>query len=121
MAHFAELDGTNKVIRVIVVHNNELTDENGRESEQKGIAFCKSLFGQDTRWVQTSYNASFRKNYAGVDYEYDSQRDAFIAPQPYPSWILNGTSFQWEPPVPYPADGNPYVWNEDTTSWQAAQ
>jgi len=81
MAHFAKLDENNIVTQVIVVSNNELM-ENGVESEQKGIDFCKSLFGQDTRWVQTSYNNSFRGTYAGVGYTYDPQKDEFVSPPP---------------------------------------
>ena len=78
MAHFAELDENNKVIQIIVVHNNELIDENNQESESKGIAFCQSLFGGN--WVQTSYNANFRKNYAAIGYIYDSELDEFNSP-----------------------------------------
>ena len=78
MAHFAQLDETNIVTQVIVVHNNDLLD-NGIESEVKGIAFCQSLFGGT--WVQTSYNGNIRKNYAGVGYTYDPVRDAFIGPK----------------------------------------
>jgi hypothetical protein len=78
MAHFAELDDNNIVTRVIVVHNNELLDDNGIESEQKGIDFCVGLFGG--RWVQTSYNANFRGIYAGIGNIYDETLDEFIAP-----------------------------------------
>ena len=88
MAHFAQLDENNIVTQVIVVHNNETHDENGIESELKGVQFCKSLFGADTKWVQTSYNGSIRHNYAGIGFTYDPVRDGFIAPQPYPSWQL---------------------------------
>ncbi len=115
MAHFAQLDENNVVLQVIVVHNNELLD-NGVESEAKGIAFCESLF-PGTNWAQTSYNANIRKNYAGIGFTYDAQRDAFIPPQPYPSWVLNETTCQWEAPVPYPQDGKRYVWDEATVSW----
>lgn len=80
MAHFAKLDENNVVTEVVVVHNNELLD-NGVESEPKGINFCKSLFGQNTRWVQTSYNGNFRGTYAGIGYIYDSANDVFVAPQ----------------------------------------
>ena len=114
MAHFAELDNQNTVLRVIVVHNNELLD-NGVESEAKGIAFCRSLFSGN--WKQTSYNGNMRKNYAGVGFTYDSQRDAFIPPQPFPSWILDEATCQWGPSVPYPIDGKQYLWNEETQSW----
>jgi hypothetical protein len=115
MAHFAELDNNNVVLRVIVVSNNELLDESGQESEAKGIAFCQSLFGGE--WKQTSYNASFRKNYAGIGYSYNADLDAFIPPQPYPSWLLNQTTATWEAPVPMPTDGKVYTWDEATTSW----
>lgn len=115
MAHFAQLDENNVVTQVIVVHNNELMD-NGVESEAKGITFCQSLF-PGTNWKQTSYNGNMRKNYAGVGYTYDAQRDAFIAPQPYPSWTLDEATCRWNPPVPYPNDGQVYAWDEATTSW----
>lgn len=96
MAHFAELDESNTVLRVIVVHNNELLDDMGQEVEQKGIDFCVGLFGG--RWIQTSYNGKIRKNYAGEGYTYDPQRDAFIAPQPGPEWTLDETTCQWIKP-----------------------
>lgn len=115
MAHFAELDANNVVLRVIVVHNNELM-EGGQESEAKGIAFCQSLFGGN--WVQTSYNANFRKNYAGIGYTWDSTRDAFIPPQPFPSWVINEGTCQWQAPTPMPTDGKKYSWDEATTSWK---
>ena len=116
MAHFAQLDNSNTVIQVIVVVNDELLVD-GIEQENKGIEFCKSLFGQDTVWKQTSYNAIFRKNYAGYGYSYDEELDAFITPQPFLSWTLDTDSCQWNPPVPYPADGNLYIWDEETASW----
>lgn len=114
MAHFAEIDSNNIVLRVIVVHNNELLD-NGVESEAKGIAFCQSLFGGN--WKQTSYNGNMRKNFAGQGYKYDAERDAFIPPQPYNSWVLNESTCMWEPLTAYPNDGKLYTWNEETTSW----
>lgn len=80
MAHFAQLDGNNVVTQVIVVHNNELLDENGVELESKGITFCQSLFGANTRWVQTSYNGNIRKHYAGIGYTYDPVVDEFVPP-----------------------------------------
>lgn len=116
MAHFAQLDNNSIVTQVIVIHNNELLDENGQESETKGIAFCQSLLGGN--WIQTSYNSNFRKNYAGIGFTYDSIRDAFIPPQTFPSWILNEDTCNWESPVPYPTDGNIYVWNEDNLTWE---
>lgn len=117
MAHFAQLDTNNVVTQVIVVHNNELLDANGVESEAKGVSFCQSLFGAETRWVQTSYNSNFRKNYAGIGYSYDLARDAFIPPKPYSSWVLNEDTCQWQAPVPYPVDGGSYYWDEATQSW----
>ena len=115
MAHFAQLDDNNIVTQVIVVSNNELLDENGQESEAKGIAFCQSLFGGN--WKQTSYNGNFRKHYAGIGYIYDSERDAFISPKPFASWILNEDTCYWEPPVSMPTDGKSYQWDENTVSW----
>lgn len=115
MAHFAELDSNNTVLRVIVVNNNDILDSNGQESEEVGINFCKGLFGGE--WKQTSYNANFRKNYAGIGYTYDGVLDAFIPPQPYPSWILNQSTCLWEAPVPMPTDGQLYSWDEATQSW----
>jgi hypothetical protein len=115
MAHFAELDNNNVVTQVIVVHNNELL-ENGVESENKGVNFLASLFGHN-RWKQTSYNNNFRKNYAGIGYKYDEGMDAFIAPQPFPSWTLDTTTCRWKAPTEYPSDGKVYVWDENTLSW----
>jgi hypothetical protein len=117
MAHFAKLDENNIVLEVHVVHNNELLDENGQESEQKGIDFLTSWSGGYTMWKQTSYNGTFRKNYAGIGYTYNSELDAFIPPKPFNSWILNETTCVWESPVPYPNDDGRYLWDEDTTSW----
>jgi hypothetical protein len=135
MAFFAKLNSNNIVEQVIVINNNELLD-NGIESEAKGIAFCKSLYGQDTNWKQTSYNTregkhylsdnsglsntqekAFRKNYAGVGYEYNQQKDAFIPPKPFNSYILNESTCTWEPPIPCPEDGGHYCWNEENQSW----
>ena len=115
MAHFAQLDDNNVVTQVIVVANEELLLD-GVESEDKGVIFCKSLFGEDTKWKQTSYNGNFRKNYAGIGYTYDVANDWFYAPQPYPSWTLDAEA-EWQPPVPYPTDGKMYTWNEETLSW----
>jgi hypothetical protein len=115
MAHFAELDETNTVRQVIVVHNNELLDENGDESEQKGIDFCVNLFGGT--WIQTSYNGNFRKQYAGINFTYDPIKDVFIPPQPYPSWAFNEDTWIWDPPIPYPTEGKARYWDETTLSW----
>ena len=116
MAHFAQLDENNMVTQVIVVHNNELMHE-GVEQEAKGVAFCQSLFGSQTNWKQTSYNGNMRKNYAGVGFTYDAGRDAFIAPKPYPSWVLDEATCQWNAPMPMPQDNKIYRWDEPTVSW----
>jgi hypothetical protein len=116
MAHFAEINSDNQVLRVIVVNNAELLDSNNVEQEALGRAFCQNLLGGT--WIQTSYNGNFRKNYAGLGYSYDSQRDAFIPPQPYPSWLLDDNTCQWQPPIPYPNDGEIYTWDELSQSWQ---
>jgi hypothetical protein len=116
MAHFAQLEN-NIVKQVIVVSNQEMLDENGQESEQKGIDFCSNLLGGT--WKQTSYNGNFRKNYAGIGYTYDKVRDAFIAPKPYNSWLLDENTCKWKAPVDYPTDGKIYIWNEETLTWDA--
>ncbi len=110
MAHFAEVDENGVVLRVLVVPDAQ---------ESRGQEFLADDLGLGGTWVQTSYNASIRKNYAGIGYTYDADRDAFIAPQPYASWILNEDTCQWEAPVPYPTDGVMYIWNEETTDWEA--
>ena len=116
MAHFAKLDSNNIVTDVIVISNDDLLDENGVEQESLGIKVCRNIFGSRTKWVQTSYTGSFRKQYAGVGAKYDKDNDVFIAPKPYESWILDD-NFDWQPPIEYPDDGKPYMWNEDTMSW----
>ena len=117
MAHFAKLDSNNQVLEVHVVNNNELLDASGNENEAMGVAFLTIWSGGYTNWRQTSYNGSFRKNYAGIGYTYDSNRDAFIPPKPYPSWILDEATCRWISPVPYPQDDKRYQWNESTISW----
>jgi hypothetical protein len=115
MAYMAQLDDNNTVLRVLSVSNTDCPDP-APANEAQGAAFLESL-GLGTNWKQTSFNATFRKNYAGIGYTFDAVRDAFIAPQPYASWILNETTCQWEPPVPYPTDGKNYSWDETTTAW----
>ena len=118
MAHFARLDENNIVVAVHVVNNDVITI-NGVESEQAGIDFLTGLHGHN-KWKQTSYNAlqnGFRKNFAGIGYTYDSDRDAFIPPKPWPSWILNESTYKWESPVQYPIDGKVYDWNEESQTW----
>ena len=124
MAHFASLDENNIVTQVIVVDNRDITDPHtGQEDEILGIAFCKKLLGGN--WVQTSYNNNFRVRYAGIGYSYNKDLDAFIPPSPFPSWVLNSETADWESPIgPAPefteeeqeAFAN-YVWNEETTEW----
>jgi hypothetical protein len=126
MAHFAKLNSENIVIRVNSVANEVLKDSNGIEQEAIGIEFLKNLHGWEN-WKQTSYNTiggvhnnggiPFRKNYAGTGYTYDEQRDAFIGPKPFNSWILNEDTCIWEAPIPMPQDNNIYSWNEETLSW----
>ena len=118
MAHFAEVDENNIVLRVLVV--DDLHESNGQE-------FLATTLGLGGTWIKTSYNTQggvhtsggtpLRKNYAGIGYTYDEGRDAFIPPKPYASWTLNETSCLWEAPVAYPSDGKIYSWNEATTSW----
>ena len=115
MAHFAQLNENNVVLQVIVVNNSDCLDGNGNESEAVGVAFCQSLLGGN--WKQTSYNGTMRKNYAGIGYQYDATRDAFIPPKPYVSWLLNEATCLWNAPVSYPIDDKQYRWDEPTTSW----
>jgi hypothetical protein len=117
MAHFAKIEN-NTVTQVIVVDNNDVLDSQGNELESVGIQFCIDLLGGN--WVQTSYNGNIRKNYAGIGDTYDTTRDAFITPSPYPSWVLNEIVCQWEAPTPYPTDltdKETATWDEDSLSW----
>ena len=126
MASFAKIGLNNKVIEVLSVHNNVLKDAGGIEQEALGIDFLTKLTGWSV-WKQTSYNTGggvhklggtpFRKNHAGIGYTYDASKDAFIPPQPYPSWTLDEDACQWDAPTAYPNDGKRYLWNEGTTSW----
>ena len=132
MAHFAKLKKGNIVEQVVVVNNNVITDDNGQEQEQLGVEFLNNLYNTpDAVWKQTSYNGSFRKNYAGIDYIYDEERDAFITQKPYVNWVLNETTCKWEAPIEKPVtyddgevreDGTPvpdkYLWNEEKANWQ---
>ena len=115
MAHFAKLGPNNVVEQVIVVDNRDTADANGVEKEYIGAAFCEKLFGGT--WKQTSYNGNKRKNYAGIGFTYDEQRDAFIPPKTYASWVLDEATCQWKAPVDMPTDGQMYSWDEATTSW----
>lgn len=118
MAHFAELNENNTVVRVIVVSNNDCIGQDGQESEEVGVLFCQKLLGG--RWVQTSYNSTFRKLFAGEGYLYDEENDVFIRPQPYASWVLD-ENHDWQPPVPMPVgllDYEKAVWNENLLAWE---
>lgn len=118
MAHFARINSTtNIVIEVNVVNNDDIQNLPFPESESVGIQFLVPWFQEGTYWKQTSYNSSFRKNYAGIGYTYDRNRDAFIPPKPYASWVLNEDTCLWDSPVPYPTDGKMYQWNEDQQNW----
>ena len=116
MASFAKIGLNNKVIAVHSVHNDILKDANGVEQEVLGVEFLTNLHGWSI-WKQTSYNGNIRKNYAGIGYTYDEDRDAFIPKKPYNSWILNEETCLWEAPVAKPNDENNYNWNEETTTW----
>ena len=115
MAHFAEIDQNNTVIRVVVVDNRDTSDATGVEREHIGAAHLEKILGGT--WKQTSYNNSFRKRYAGVGYSYDAQRDAFIPPRPYESWRLDENTCDWQAPVPCPDDGQQYQWDEQNLRW----
>ena len=111
MAHFAKIGVGNIVERVEVVSNDIAT------TEQAGVDFLNNLYKSRDVWKQTSYNGNIRKNFAGVGFKYDQARDAFIAPKPFNSWILNEDTCLWEAPVAYPTDGQRYKWNESTLTW----
>lgn len=118
MAHFAEVDSNNVVVRVLVV---------GDDQEHRGQEFLANDLGLGGNWVKTSYNTQggvhtnggtpFRKNYAGIGYTYDSVRDAFIPPKPFNSWTLDEDTCLWNAPVAYPSDGKLYTWDEENTQW----
>lgn len=119
MAHFAEINAENLVTRVLVTSNEMPAD---------GYYWLRERFGGT--WLQTSYNTwagqhklggtPLRKNFAGVGFTYDADRDAFIPPKPFDSWVLDEDTCQWSAPVPYPTDGAEYYWDEETTSWAEA-
>ena len=126
MASFAKIGLNSKVIEIQSVVNEVLHDADGVEQEVNGIDFLTKLTGWSI-WKQTSYNTHggvhssggtpFRKNHAGIGYTYDEDRDAFIPPKPFNSWILNEDTCLWEAPVAYPDDGQNYEWNESTKQW----
>lgn len=108
MAHFAEIDTNNVVVRVLVVPD---------EQESRGQDYLANDLSLGGRWIQTSYNNNIRKQYAGIGFTYDESADVFIAPQPFPSWTLN-SDHDWQPPVPRPTDGE-YYWDESNGRWSA--
>ena len=121
MAHFAEIDENNIVTKVIVVNNEVILDAGGIESEEIGIDFCESLYGH-RNWAQTSYNNNFKKQFAGIGFTYDSDKDVFIEPSPHSSWTLNENS-DWAAPVEKPdesglAENQYYAWYEDSQTWE---
>ena len=118
MAHFAELDENNVVLRVVSVGNHDTADHDGIERENIGAAYCERLLGGT--WKQTSYNGNMRKNYAGIGYSYNAALDAFIPSKPHASWLLNVETAQWYSPSPMPTSDDLtiiYVWDEETLSW----
>ena len=116
MAHYARIGVGNIVIETHVL-NNDVLMKDGVENEQQGVEFLQNLFSNRDLYIQTSYNNSFRKNYAGEGYSYDSTRDAFIPHKPYSSWLLNEDTCNWESPISKP-EGD-YIWNEGTQAWDA--
>jgi hypothetical protein len=112
MSHWAEIDENNTVIRVLVCDNNDPNND-------EGYQWLMDNFGG--KWIKTSYNNNIRKNYAGIGFTYDEERDAFIKPKPFDKWILNEETCQWEAPIPYPTDGLIYVWNDNRTEWEEQQ
>lgn len=120
MAHFAKLDENNVVLEVNVVNNDDIQNLPFPESEPVGIQFLTNWSGGYTNWKQTSYNGNFRKNYAGIGYTYRSDIDAFVSPQPFPSWTMNNETAKWQPPVPYPTQITMYgyMWNEEKQQWE---
>ena len=117
MAHFAKLNEDNVVIEVNVVNNDDIRNLPFPESEQVGIDFLTQWSGGYTNWKQTSYNANFRKHYAGIGYTYHEDIDAFVPKAPYPSWVLNKITALWEAPVAIPSDGKRYEWDEENQQW----
>jgi len=121
MAHFAKLGTGNIIETVISINNSVITDSNGIEQEKLGVDFINKLYNTRDVWKQTSYNRTFRKNYAGIGFQYDQTRDAFIPPKPFNSWILNEDTCLWNAPVAMPIDDNKYSWNEQTLSWDIVE
>lgn len=115
MAHFAELDANDVVLRVVVVDNDRCGDDPALE-EQQGIAYLHGVLGNERTWIQTSYTGRTRKQYAGIGYTYNRAADVFVQPQPFPSWTLDA-NFDWQPPKPCPGIEPEWAWNEDEQEW----
>ena len=112
MAHFAEIDENNIVLRVVVVDNGH---------ETGGAEYLKYDLNLGGTWIKTSYNGNIRKNFAGIGYYFNPMLDAFIPPQPFPSWVLDESACQWVAPSPLPLDGVRYVWDENVISWVVSE
>jgi hypothetical protein len=109
MAHFAEIDKNNLVLRVLVTDNH---------SSNEGYDWLIENLGGT--WIKTSYNGRIRKNFAGIGFTYNEELDSFVSPQPFPSWKLDKRNSQWKAPVAYPTDGFTYFWNEEGLTWELA-
>jgi hypothetical protein len=129
MAHFAEIDSNNRVIRVLVACNKDIANNGGELSKQATKYFEKivPLSENGIEWIQTSYNNNFRKQFAGEYYTYDSVKDIFIKPKPFASWVLDSNN-DWQAPVPYPSTytlstsyPDYYIWNEEDQTWNILQ
>jgi hypothetical protein len=122
MAYFAKLGTGNIIEQVISINNAVITDSNGIEQEQLGVDFINKLYNTRDVWKQTSYNKTFRKNFAGIGYYYDQIRDAFISPKPFNSWVLNEDTCLWNAPVAMPIteleENKYYSWNESIINWE---
>lgn len=121
-AGFAEIDQNNKVIRIICINREDMLDENGIESDSVGEEFCKTITNSHFRWIRTYRDGSKRNIQAAIEYSYDEEKDIFIRSQPYPSWVFNEQTMDWDPPIPYPDDYHlhcqyAYIWNESTQEW----
>lgn len=116
MAHFAQVKDT-IVQQVIVISDANAPDPAPEHSEPLGQAFIRDVLKLSGEWIQTSYNSKFRAHYAGIGYTWDATNQVFYAPQPYPSWLLNTETCNWEAPIPYPNDGKLYYWDEATQQW----
>lgn len=116
MAYFVELDENNVVKRTLAVNDDHIL-QNGVEVEQLGIDHLKSVYGEDTVWKQTSFNNRIRVRFGQPGYTYNQTLDAFIPPKPFPSWVFNNSTLDWDSPIPKPNDDKPYEWNEGIQSW----